>query len=416
VRTIGKYKIWRILGRGGSSPLYEALDTIVGRHVALRTLDPRLAHDPAKRARFFEEAITAAQLRHPYIATLYDLGEHEGEPYVVMELVEGTDLETLIHSRAPRSMSWKIQVLTQICEGLAHGHRHGVLHLDVRPANVMVTPAGDAKIMAFGTAPLRPCDFTKAGLGAHEVAYVAPEQVEGGAPDRRADVFSVGVLAYELLCGRRPFVAPSVAAVLDTILHERPDPALLPRSQYSPRLEGIVMKALAREPAERHQTMDEACAELESLGFDTASLFFDRMSSEPEPASQEPPESAREQELQRLYSMALLQAADGRLEEALKLTRAIRRMAPRDPRNDEMMAYLGEMAGREAAAALVATALEHVALGNLVEARAAVEEALSLYPLEPRARMLRQRLDRLNSAPDRQQSTPPPSAAAPLEG
>src|SRR5262249_2778013 len=152
------------------------------------------------------------------------------------------------------------------------------------PANLMITPAGDAKIMGFGTAAFHSSGDSRAGLGAHEVCYMAPELLEGAAPDPRADVFSAGVLAYELLSGRQPFIGPNVAAGADKLPTGGPDPPLRPRSKYPPRLGAIVLKPAAREPSRRHQTMDEACAELESLGFDTASLFLERMSAEPQRA------------------------------------------------------------------------------------------------------------------------------------
>jgi tetratricopeptide (TPR) repeat protein len=279
------------------------------------------------------------------------------------------------------------------------------------------------KIMGFGTASLRPVDFSTAELRVEEILYVSPEQIVGGAHDERADIFSVGAVAYELFSGRRAFDATTVPAALEAITNGRPDPKALPPTEYSPRLESIVMKALARDALQRYQTIEEMSGDIENLVCETASLFFERMLENKDNAgaageiADGGAEGQREDEIQKLYSVALVQAAEGRLEEALKLTKAIRALAPGDPRNDEMMSYLGEMKDRETAQALLATAVEHVALGNLQEAEASIKESLALYAHDPQAQALWRTLERVKATPpDLTELQAPPTAPVPLNG
>src|SRR5688572_21015964 len=149
--------------------------------------------------RFLREAEAAGGLRHPNIVTVYDVGEEAGQPYIAMEYVEGADLEQLIQGGEPYSVEWALDVLRQVCLGLAHAHHFGIVHRDVKPANIRVTPSGEVKIMDFSLARLPTSTVTRSGRLLGTVQYMAPEQVEGGHVDHRADIFSVGAVAYELM-------------------------------------------------------------------------------------------------------------------------------------------------------------------------------------------------------------------------
>ena len=265
MRTIGKYRIERVLGQGGNGTVYLAHDPGLDRRVALKTLTLGSAVGLEARARFLREAEAAGGLRHPNLVVVYDVGEHAGEPYLAMEYVEGVDLEQVIQRREPRSVEWTIDVLRQVCEGLAHAHRNGIVHRDVKPANIRVTAADEVKIMDFGLARLPASTMTKSGRLLGTIHYMAPEQIEGRDVDQRADVFSVGAIAYELIAHRRPFHGDSLTEVMFQVMHGDPDPRALPETAYSPGLERIILKALARDREDRYPSLDAMRADLGRL-------------------------------------------------------------------------------------------------------------------------------------------------------
>ena len=269
METIGKYQVHKVLGHGGMGTVYEALDPALQRKLAVKTMIPGLADAPELRLRFLREAQAAGGLRHRNIVTVYDLGEDKGRPYIAMEYIDGTDLEKIIQNKEPLSLEWKLDVLRQVCEGLSYAHRHGIVHRDVKPANIRVTPDGEVKIMDFGIAHLQSSNLTKSGLVLGTVHYMAPEQIDGHKVDHRADVFSVGAIAYELFAYKRPFEAESITGVMYQIMHDRPDAKLLPKTPYSPGLESIILKAMARAVEERYQSLDEMHADLLALVRDT---------------------------------------------------------------------------------------------------------------------------------------------------
>src|SRR5687767_7007048 len=210
--SIGKYEVLRLLGSGGMGTVYEARDPVLERRVAVKVLAAELARQEELRERFLREAQAAGRLRHPNIVQVYDVGESNGRLFLAMEFVAGSDLERVIQD-VPLSIEWKLDLLRQICEGLGHAHKHGVVHRDVKPANIRITPTGDVKIMDFGVAQLQASTgLTKRGLVLGSVHYISPEQVEGRPVDARSDIFSVGAIAFELLSGKRPFDAESVTA------------------------------------------------------------------------------------------------------------------------------------------------------------------------------------------------------------
>ena len=270
MRTIGKYLVERVLGRGSTGTVYLARDPGLDRPLAVKTLTLGPAGVPELRLRFLREAQAAGGLRHPNIVTVYDVGEDAGQPYIAMEYVEGTDLEHVIQSGEPYSIEWTLDVLRQVCEGLAYAHRNGIVHRDVKPANIRVAAAGEVKIMDFGLARLPSSTVTKSGRLLGTIQYMAPEQVEGAHVDHRADVFSVGAIAYEMVAHRKAFQGDSITAVMFQILHGAPDPEPLPATAYSPGLERIILKALARDRDRRYPSLDAMHADLVGLVRDAA--------------------------------------------------------------------------------------------------------------------------------------------------
>jgi eukaryotic-like serine/threonine-protein kinase len=258
--TIGGYRVVRSLGQGATGSVCEARGPD-GQRVAIKRLTPELAREPDPRERFLREAAVAASLRHPNIVAVHGHGEDDGVPWLAMEYLEGADLHDLLASGA-LSLEWKIDVLRQLCEGLAYAHSQGVIHRDVKPHNVRVTPEGQVKLLDFGMARVARSSLTKRGVVVGSLHYMAPEQVEGATVDARADVFSVGALAYEMLAGRRPFEAESLSALMLRITREDADPTLLPATRYSPGLERAVLRALARDRERRCRSLLELRADL----------------------------------------------------------------------------------------------------------------------------------------------------------
>ena len=442
VQTIGKYQVEKVLGRGGMGTVYLAHDPVEDRKVALKTMAPGVAETPELKARFLREALAAGGLNHRHIVAVYELDEDRGQPFIAMEYVEGTDLEALIRRHEPLSVEWRLDVLRQVCEGLAHAHRSGIVHRDVKPANIRVTPEGEVKIMDFGIAHLQSSKLTHGALVLGTIHYMAPEQVEERAVDHRADVFSVGTIAYELLAYRKPFDGESATSVMYQIVHERPDMSALPPTAYSPGLERIVEKALAKRPSERYQDLEQMRDDLERLVRETAAriippaeegpasdpaslraaieqartaghlqkaLTLCRLARQRDPEDTEAPRlqaeveaAIREKEVEQLSGMALGYAADGDLEFAMRIAGKVGRLAPESPRYRELVASLEAMspgtpgtespaqaARRKAdAAALATAALDHFVHNDHARARASVEKALALEPANRKAQEL----------------------------
>jgi Tol biopolymer transport system component len=267
---IGNYRIDGVLGRGGMGVVYRATDTKLHRPVAIKFLS--IVADEQAKQRFHQEAETTSGLNHPHIVTVYDVGEHDGQQYIVSELVEGGTLDEW--SRTHRRKSWRqsIELLTGIADALAAAHAAGILHRDVKPGNVLIDGNGYAKLADFGLAKLvdrggrdpsesiaKISKTTRAGLVLGTVAYMSPEQASGQSVDERSDVFSFGIVLYEQLAGHRPFEAGNELELLKTIVHApaEPLPAGLPEL-----LRMGVDKALQKDPADRYQTMRDLVADL----------------------------------------------------------------------------------------------------------------------------------------------------------
>ena len=381
LQTIGKYQVEKVIGRGAMGTVYQARDPALHRSVALKTMTPGLADAPELKARFLREAEAAGSLRHPNIVTVYELGDDHGQPYIAMELIDGTDLERIIRERVALPVEWKIDILRQLCEGLGCAHRAGIVHRDVKPANIRVTPEGEVKIMDFGIAHLQSSTMTKGGTVLGTIHYMAPEQVEGGAVDQRADIFSVGAIAYELLAYRRPFDGESLTQVMVRIVRDPPDLTAIPATAYSPGLERIVARALAKPADERYQTVEEMRDDLGDLVRETATrLFVDSEAAERENAALEAAIAAaravgqlqraltlcrrliasdaehesgrrlcaevedaiRDKEAEQLASMALGYAVDGDLDLAAQIAAQVGRLGPESARYRDLLAYLDE--------------------------------------------------------------------------
>jgi serine/threonine protein kinase/Tol biopolymer transport system component len=268
--VISHYRIDAVIGRGGMGVVYRATDQKLHRPVAIKFLAAAVP-DANVRRRFEQEAKTTSGLNHPHIVTVLDVDEHEGQQYIVSELVDGGTLDEWADKHRSRTWRQSVELLTGVADALAAAHSAGVLHRDVKPGNILIGSNGYAKLADFGlaklvrpepTEPLKASHNTRAGLVIGTVAYMSPEQASGEALDARSDVFSFGIVLYELLAGRAPFAGTNELETLKSIAHAIP--AALPEAVPEP-LQALVEKALEKAPADRYQTMQDLVVDLKRL-------------------------------------------------------------------------------------------------------------------------------------------------------
>jgi serine/threonine-protein kinase len=258
-----RYRIERELARGGMAEVYLARDESLNRLVALKALFPEFAREPSFVERFRREAQAAANLNHPNIVGIYDWGQESGTYFIVMEYVEGRSLRELMRNEGPIEAGRAADITAEIASALAFAHRSGVVHRDVKPGNVLITPQGHVKVTDFGIARAGAGDgLTQTGSVMGTATYFSPEQAQGLAVDGRSDVYSLGVVLYELVCGGVPFVADSPVSVAYKHVREEPVPPSQRNSDVPAGLEQIVMSALAKDPDQRYQSADDMRADL----------------------------------------------------------------------------------------------------------------------------------------------------------
>jgi len=275
IQTLGKYEILAEQGRGGMGVVYKARDRVLGRIVALKTLTLELVDSPDSLKRFYREAQAAGGLQHPNLVTIFDLGEASGRPYIAMEFVEGESLRDIIERRAPMPLPRRLKIIRQFCSGLAYAHEHGLVHRDVKPANILIRNDDTAKVVDFGIVHVESSDMTvlqaaaltRQGMFLGTVHYASPEQLNERPVDQRSDIFSVGVVIYEFLSYRRPFDAPTAASVLSQILTKDPEPLSHVLPGIPPQLDAIVSRCLEKEPGNRYLSLQDLILELDPIAF-----------------------------------------------------------------------------------------------------------------------------------------------------
>lgn len=263
--TFGKYQVFELIGQGGFGRVYRGLDPALGRQVAIKTCTSR---DAKLRQRFLREGKIAAGLQHTHVVTVHDLGYEGDLPFLVQEFVPGEDLSQLIARQGDIPLADKLDILTQIARGLAHAHQQGVLHRDIKPANIRRRPDGQIKILDFGIARLADDGHTVTteGVAVGTLGYLSPEQLASDPVDARADIFSFGVVAYELLGRRRPFVGETVSQVLYQLLYAEPPSLQTLRSDCPAELAALVHRCLNKKAADRPASFSEVLQELARIG------------------------------------------------------------------------------------------------------------------------------------------------------
>ena len=260
---IGRYVIIRPLGKGGMGAIFLARDPAIDRLVAVKLMREEF-HDARHRDRFVSEAQSIGRLRHPNIVTVFDVGEHDGEPFIAMEYIEGRTLASVI-ALEETALTRKLQIIDEVCAGLHYAHRTGIVHRDVKPANIMVDTEGTVKILDFGLAQGTAAGLTQSGTILGTLNYMSPEQLLGSGVDHRTDIFAVGAVFYELLSGRRAFPGEALNRVLNQVANARPEPLSQWCPDLDPDLMAIVDRCLQKD-------LDRRYSELASVRQDVAGV------------------------------------------------------------------------------------------------------------------------------------------------
>lgn len=261
-KTVSHYKIVQKLGEGGMGVVYKAMDTTLGRPVALKFVTGGLAADESTKQRLMREAKACASLNHPNISTIYELGDAEEGSFIAMEFIEGRTLEDLVRERR-FELSEVLKIGLQAADALAAAHRQGIIHRDLKSANVMLDTNGRVKIMDFGLAKLAHGSMlTQSGVTLGTAAYMSPEQAVSGVVDHRSDIYSLGVVLYELATGELPFKDAHPLAVMYSVVHEDPTPPRDLDAAIPEQLQAVILKAMQKDPENRYQSLDEMTADL----------------------------------------------------------------------------------------------------------------------------------------------------------
>src|SRR5688572_7185394 len=389
-QAIDRYRVRERLGQGGMGALFLALDPAIDRLVAIKVLR---VDNPDVRERFQREARPAARLQHPNIVTVYDVGEHDGQPFIAMEYIPGETLAELIRRRAPLDTRQRVELVIEICSGLAFAHKHGIVHRDIKPANLILSRDSNIlKILDFGIARAGESGLTQVGMVIGTPNYMSPEQVRGDAIDHRSDIFAVGLVLYELLVYRQAFEAETQPAVLMKILSDQPAPLAMLDPLVDAGVAQVVYKALAKNPADRYQDLGAMKADLVRIvqRLETEASDGRTMMVPPPPPrgmqvvpTNPPHQSGTIDRVGRHFAAieaALAAGDDARARQELQLAT---QAAPGHPRLGEMGAKISQARTERELARSIGEARARLAAGALTEAGQWLARAQKVAPQAP---------------------------------
>jgi len=416
--TIGRFKVINRIGRGGMGSLYLAWDPVLERQIAIKLLREDMEE---LRERFDREARSVARLRHPNIVTIFDVGEQDGQPFIAMEYIHGQTLAEIIRSDYQPSVSRKLKIIDELCDGLAFAHKMAIIHRDVKPANIMVEDEGGVKILDFGIARIAESGMTMAGMLIGTLNYMAPEQIAGQVVDNRSDIFAIGCVMYELLALRQAFPGGLHTGIINRILYEHP-PAL---DTICPNLDGevveVVRHALEKDPQARYQDLAAMRRDLQRARqrVDESDETIVVNPDKETVAVERPPEKRSSQAgrrgtppeaLARLRATQLAvhldrakQALDAlEFEDAISSAEHALLLDPDSPTAAEIIDHARAALDEHSVQELVKRASELIEAGSLTEALGLCEQALTIAPGSPAAVELRETLDRLRLERERE--------------
>ncbi|MDP2784859.1 MAG: serine/threonine-protein kinase [Sulfurimicrobium sp.] len=276
-QKIGRFEILSTLGQGAMGVVYRATDPLLERTVAIKTISLELSKDEFEEfeRRFYREASSAGRLNHPNIVTIHDVGNNDNIAYMAMEFLEGDELRDILDAGVPLTPERSAEIASQVADGLAFAHEHGVVHRDIKPSNIMILKNGAVKITDFGIALIPSSSRTMAGMILGSPKYMSPEQVVGQDVDGRSDIFSLGVVLYEMLTGKPPFSGDNISAIMFRILNEMPTAPGTLKPELPAAFNYIIAKALAKHPDERYQSAGEMAEDLRHyLALQVPANFF----------------------------------------------------------------------------------------------------------------------------------------------
>jgi serine/threonine-protein kinase len=413
---IGKYEVLEVVGRGGMGVVYKATDPQIGRFVAIKMITG------GDLERFYAEAKSTGNLQCPNIVTVHDLGDHEGNPYLVMEYLDGVSLESILASGRPMSLLEKLRVMTDVCNGLSYAHQRNIIHRDIKPGNIMVLNDGATKIVDFGIARVGDRRMTKTDQVIGSLHYMSPEQIQCRPLDGGTDIFSTGVVLYQLLTGVLPFEASDTGATLMKIIHDPPPPLNAYIRDIPPELDQVVGRALAKSRDERYVGARDMAFDLVRIAEQHRQVAVAQFLAGAESAMQHGEWSTARERLQQVLSVDRQHAQARRLlgevqerirkqqrgEESLRLrsqadeefanlryddaVRLLDQAISLDETNNEVREFRVLVQTAKSRAAKLQMALRRAEAahhaGDLDQAQQAVEEALALDPNETQARAL----------------------------
>jgi tetratricopeptide (TPR) repeat protein/predicted Ser/Thr protein kinase len=394
--AIGRYEVLAFIARGGMGTLYLASDPVLQRQVAIKLL--READNEELRARFTREARSAANLRHRNIVTIFDVGDHGGQPFMAMEYIQGQTLTSLIEGDSPPSIIRRLQLVEELCDGLAYAHKRGVVHRDIKPANLMLDTEGTLKILDFGIArAAAEAGMTQAGLLLGSLNYMSPEQVAGGELDGRSDMFAVGAVLYELLARKQAFPGSIDGGVLNRILNGEPEPLETLCPHLDPAIHGIVRRAIAKAPADRYPDLQQMRHELtqarQSLEANALGDLDETFAVAPSPESTMPAARTprrgtdreelvrrRTQQIEEYLAAARKALADGDPDAAIASCEQALLLDPNDGRAFDLAERARTDRDERQAQEILGRARESLKKGDLTLASSLVREALGVTP------------------------------------